>query len=334
MLSRIAESLFWVGRYLERAEDTARILDVQIHQLLEDATNDEQLAAGALLQVMGVDDAETRSADLASVTALLAFDRSQPSSIVSSLIGARENARGIRETISSELWECLNATYVALDQRAAAARAIGPHAFFRFARYVKDRVALAGGIADATMSRDDGWRFLVLGRSLERVDMTARLLSVRLSLPESASDWVTTLRCCSAHEAYLRSYRGAVDPLHATEFLLLDRLSPRSAYLALATAESALTELDPDDNRLGPVDEAHRILGRARAGLEYRRIDDLAAHLPEVLAGLQQACSEATVAVATRFFHHEATQAWRLERPAFASSLGAAGTTAPTRSAS
>jgi len=316
VLSRIAESLFWVGRYLERAEDTARILDVQIHQLLEDATNDEQLASSALLSVMGIVDSDKQELDLGHVTALLAFDTSQPSSIVSSLVGARENARGIRETISSELWECLNATYVGLDQRVATARAIGPHAFFRFAKYVKERVAIAAGIADATMSRDDGWRFLVLGRSLERVDMTARLLSVRLSLPESMSDWVTTLRCCSAHEAYLRTYHGAVDAARATEFLLLDRLFPRSAYFALATAESCLVELDPDHGRLGPDDEARRVLGRGRAALEYRQIGELLDEMPEHLAALQRSCSEASFAVAARFFHRETDLEWRPGVPA------------------
>ena len=322
MLSRIAESLFWVGRYLERAEDTARILDVQIHQLLEGATEDEALASRVLRSVMGVpDDGATDGApeppdlDLSQVTALLAFDTTQPSSIVSSLVGARENARGVRETISSELWECLNATYVALDQRVATARAIGPHAFFRFAKFVKERVALGNGIAEATMSRDDGWHFLVLGRSLERADMTARLLGVRLNLPESTADWVTTLRCCSAHEAYLRTYHGSVDAAHATEFLLLDRLFPRSAYFALATAEDCLSALGTDRGRLASGDEARRILGRARSALEHRQIDELLDELPGHLDRLQHACSQAALAVAERFFHREAELEWRPEVP-------------------
>ena len=332
MLSRIAESLFWVGRYLERAEDTARILDVQIHQLLEGATEDETLASRVLRSVMGVSgdgaaaDGDGAAAsgergdhgpdlDLSQVTALLAFDTTQPSSIVSSLVGARENARGVRETISSELWECLNATYVALDQRVATARAIGPHAFFRFAKFVKERVALGNGIAEATMSRDDGWHFLVLGRSLERADMTARLLGVRLNLPESAADWVTTLRCCSAHEAYLRTYRGSVDAAHATEFLLLDRLFPRSAYFALATAEDCLSALGTDRGRLASGDEARRILGRARSALEHRQIDELLDELPVHLSELQRSCSQATLAVAERFFHREVELEWRPEVP-------------------
>lgn len=294
MLSRIAESLFWVGRYLERAEDTARILDVQIHQLLEDPTSDEALASRVLLSVMGVQGDGEATLSLGMATALLAFDRSQPSSIVSSLVAARENARGVREAISSELWECLNATHVSLGQRVATTKAIGPHAFFRFARFVKERVAIAAGIADATMSRDDGWSFLVLGRSLERVDMTARLLGVRASLASSPADWVTTLRCCSAHEAYLRAQRSAVEGDRVVQFLLLDRLFPRSAYPALTLAESCVAGLDTDHGRLGPSDEARRVLGQARADLEYRRFGDLLEHRPEVLADLELACSAAT----------------------------------------
>ncbi|MGH9121182.1 MAG: alpha-E domain-containing protein, partial [Acidimicrobiales bacterium] len=207
MLSRIAEALYWMGRYMERAEDTARILDVHVHHTLEDAYVDSVRACRAVLQVMGVAAPEA-TLDAASVSRVLAFDRAQASSITSVLIAARENARGVREVISAELWEALNATYNALDAQVSSARNLGTHAFFR---WVKERAAVVSGLADSTMSRDDGWRFLVLGRSVERVDMTARLLSVRFADPGSSPEWVTTLRCCSAHEAYLRTYHRAVD---------------------------------------------------------------------------------------------------------------------------
>ena len=314
MLSRIAESLFWVGRYLERAEGTARLLEVQLHALLEDAPHDERIAPQSLLSVMGIAEPADGPKSLPEVTALLAFSREEPSSIVSSLIGARENARGIRESLSSELWECLNATYVALDQQIVSEFAIGPHGFFQFAQFVKERVAIAAGICDATMSRDDSWRFLVLGKSLERVDMTARLLGARISLPGTTADWATTLRCCSAYEAFLRTYRGAVTAMRSTEFLLLDRLFPRSIYAALATAESCLLELDPEQGRLGSDDEAQRILGRVRAALEYRSILELFRELPHELLSLQAACSDASLAIASRYFQRDATLAWRTEQ--------------------
>jgi uncharacterized alpha-E superfamily protein len=312
VLSRIAEALFWIGRYLERAEDTARMLDVQLARLLDDPTSDEWVAAAELLSVMGVVPAGEQPG-AGEVAAMLAFDRAEPSSIASSLVGARENARAIRETISSELWECLNATYLSLDQRAATAQAIGPRAFFRFARFVKDRVAMAAGIAEGTMSRDDSWRFLVLGRSLERADMTARLLGVRLGMAASVADAVAVLRSCSAFEAYLRSYGASVDPGRVAEFLLIDRLFPRSAYSALSSAESCIAELGPGDTRLGSADEARRILGRTRADLEYRHVRDRLEELPVLLDSLQVACSEASAAVTARFFHRTAAQAWRAE---------------------
>ena len=271
VLSRMAESLFWVGRYLERAEDTARLLDVQIHQLLEEHQGDESEAARILLSVMGVP-VPDEPMSLGQATAVLAFDRDEASSIASSLSSARENARGIREAIASELWECLNATHLGLAQRTVTTQAIGPHAFFRFARFVRDRVAIAGGIVDATMTRDHGWRFLVLGRSLERVDMTARLLAVRTSLARNASDWVTTLRSCSGHEAYLRAHRGNVEGPRVLQFLLLDRLFPRSAWSALVTAEACCSVLDADHGRRGSEDGALRPRpGARRARVPERR---------------------------------------------------------------
>jgi uncharacterized alpha-E superfamily protein len=313
VLSRIAESLFWIGRYLERAEDTARLLDVQIHKLLEDPTDAESIAPATLLSVMGVPAERERALDLGEVTALLAFSPTQASSIVSSLRGARENARGIRESLSSEFWECLNATMVALDARVATAQGIGPHEFFRFSFFVRERVAIAAGIADSTMSRDDGWRFLILGRSLERVDMTARLLAAQLNDPRGVSDWSTTLRACSAYEAYLRTYRGEMSSANVLEFLILDRYFPRSIYFSLSAAEECLGELERRESRSGSGDEAQRIIGRARAVLGYRTVEEILSEVPVHLTSVQEACSEASSAIATHYFQRDATLAWRTD---------------------
>ena len=178
MLARNAESLYWIGRYVERADDTARILDVSVHQLLEDATVDADLAARTLLAVLG------RGGPARRDPGRLVADRAgrllpeQAGSIVSSVSSARENARGAREVVSSEMWECLNATWNALPERQRYARWVGPHAFFS---YVEDRAAMFSGLAASTMSRDDSWRFYLLGRSVERVDMIVRLLLSRVS---------------------------------------------------------------------------------------------------------------------------------------------------------
>lgn len=172
MLSRVAESLYWIGRYVERAEDTSRLLDVHVHTLLEDPWVDEAGASRDVLAVMGIE-VPSGLLDARRTTEWLAFRPGDTSSIVGALAAARENARGVREALSSELWEALNTTFHALPAQEALARRHGPHGFFR---YVRGRAAVVAGLLDGTMPRDDGWRFLVLGRSLERVDMTARLL--------------------------------------------------------------------------------------------------------------------------------------------------------------
>ena len=188
MLSRIAESLFWLGRYVERAEDTARLLDVHYHLLLEDRLVDEASACSALLDVMGLADRASLAwlrAGFCPAHRLLAFEHEYPGSIVRCLEAAWENARGAREAVSSEMWECLNATHEGLPREVETATGQMPHGFFG---WVKERAAIFAGLSESTMSRDESWRFLVLGRSLERVDMTARLLSARYG--ESWARWV------------------------------------------------------------------------------------------------------------------------------------------------
>jgi uncharacterized alpha-E superfamily protein len=310
VLSRIAESLFWIGRYIERAEDTARILDVHIHHLLEAPTVDETRMCRTLLDAMGVE-VEGAVLDARSATELLAFDERNTSSIVASLAAARANARGVSEAISSEMWEALNATYNALPAQAGLGRRVGPYAFFRF---VRERTAIMAGLTDSTMSRDDAWRFLVLGRSLERTDMLARLLVTGLSAAEEGDvDWVILLRSCSAHEAFLRTYSREPDPNLAAEFLVLDRLFPRSIFCALTTAEACLSELAPRSSRAGTQDEARRQLGLVRTSLEFRRIDDLLGDLPTHLRTVQTGCRAASAALATRYFRQTAPIAWTPE---------------------
>jgi uncharacterized alpha-E superfamily protein len=146
--------------------------------------------------------------------------------------------------------------------------------------------------------------------------MTARLLSATLHDAAGPAEWVTTLRCCSAHEAFLRTYQRAVEPDLVAEFLLLDRLFPRSAFHALGEAEECLAELQPGSGRAGVDDEARRILGRARTELEFRRMHELLGDLPTHLRSLQAACSAAGDAVARRFFHQTAVVDWSLETSA------------------
>jgi len=308
MLARIAESLYWIGRYCERAEDTARLLDVHYHVLLEDRTVDEAAACQALLDAMGVpEDALDVEANAAEVTMLLTHDLTYTGSIASSIEAAWENARGAREAISSELWEALNTTHRSMKVRSRATTGRARHELFD---WVKERTAMLAGVADSTMSHDDGWHFLLAGRNLERVDMTTRLLSARYGESWGPPGWTTTLRCCSAYEAYLRTYRRPVDASSAVEFLLLDRLFPRSVFFALTTTERALGALDPRADRTGLNDEARRLVGQMCADLAFVRVDHVVTRLAEYVTWLQDACEGVHGALAARYFRETSAIAW------------------------
>jgi uncharacterized alpha-E superfamily protein len=305
VLSRIAEALFWIGRYVERADDTSRILDTHLQVLLEDSWVDEGVACRSLLSVMGVDDVPA-DVDRHDVVNLLVDDMSSPSSIIGSLGAARENSRRARETVSTEMWQVLNTTWTALP--SVRSNAMSVHDFLT---WVRERAAMVAGVADATMSHDDCWHFIALGRALERADMTARLLAMRAI--EGGPSWTHLMRSCGAYQAFLRTYRGAAGDENAAEFLLLDRLFPRSVFAALTTAETCLEALEPAAGRVGVAEGARRRLGRVRTGLEYRGAVDLLADLPTEMERIQRACSQASDDVAARFFPRGATTAWVTE---------------------
>jgi len=305
MLSRIAESLLWIGRLAERAEDVSRILDVYVHLLLEESALEEATACATLMSVVGVP-AGDEPLDATRMLELLAFDPESP--ICASLSGARENARTVREVISSEMWECLNTTYNTLPAQRSRARRLGPPAFFG---YVRERTALLAGLVDATMSHDDGWRFVVIGRSLERADMTVRALSLDHALGDRPTSTAALLRSCGGWEAFLRTYRGTVTQQSATEFLVLDRLFPRSVFAAVATAERLLGEMETAaPTRIGVDDPALRLLGRLRTALEFARPGEVARTLGDWLADVQRTCSTVSDLIAERYFRMAASNEW------------------------
>jgi uncharacterized alpha-E superfamily protein len=305
VLSRIAEALFWIGRYVERADGTSRILDVHLQVLLEDSWTDEDLSCRSLLSVMGAPPPDG-PVDRNRLVELLVADLDNSSSIIGALAAARENARRARETISAEMWEALNGAWTALP--AVRRQAVSVHGVLT---WVRQRAAMVSGVADATMSHDDCWRFIVLGRSLERADMTARLVATRAIT--GGPSWTHLMRSCGAYQAFLRTYRGASDDVNAAEFLLLDRLFPRSVFAALETAEECLEAIEPSAARVGVADEARRVIGRARTGLEYRGAAELLVDLPGEMQGIQRACSEASNAVSRRYFPRSAATAWTSE---------------------
>lgn len=306
MLSRIAESLYWIGRYVERAEDTSRILDVHLSLLLDDPWAPEDVVCASLLSAMGHE--EAGPVNTADVLDRLAWDRSTPASVLGSLGAARENARRSREIVSSELWESINVTW---HEASRPGRRAHPHAFLT---WVRERSAAFNGTADSTLSRDEAWHFLVLGRSIERADMTARLAAARALAGAVGPSWVTLLQSCGAYQAFLRSARGALDDRRAVEFLLLDPLFPRSLLSALVSAERCLDELGGQQSAgdRGRGGEAHRVLGMIRSELEFAPTAELFDDVYHVMERVQSACSVASDAVARRYFPRGVVTSWKV----------------------
>ncbi|NNG95883.1 alpha-E domain-containing protein [Gordonia araii] len=307
MLARNADSLYWIGRYVERADDMARILDVVVQQLLEDATVDTDSMVRHVMAVLGFDPENDREHTVWSMVDRVAYDRSCPESIVGLVETARENARGAREVISSEMWECLNATYMGLDDAERRARLLGPHAF---ATYIKERAAMFAGLTDATLSHDDGYSYLIVGRSIERVDMTVRLLMSRSAYRRDALSWMSLLVAAGAQDTYVRAYRGAVDTENVVEFMMLDRLFPRSVFHSLRVAERFLAELDKRPDRVGSQSTALTLLGRARSSVEFIGRAEMVRDLPAYLLDMQETCRAVSESIAEEHFHIEPYVSW------------------------
>jgi uncharacterized alpha-E superfamily protein len=309
LLSRLAENLFWTGRYVERADDTARLVDVYVHRMLSDpAVQGNGAAADSrpLFSILGIEPGPEARRDAGAALFSLAYDPQNPSASAGAIVAARAGAGGIREVISSEMWECLNVTAHGLATQRRGAERLGPHVFLRF---VRERAALFFGLADSTMSHDDAWRFLILGRSLERADMTARLLLARVPGPNDMA-WPLLLHACGAYESFIRTHGWAAEPARVAEFLLLDRLFPRSVLHSLVTAEECLEALNPEPVRMGMDDPARRPVGLLRTRLEYADPAQLTEELPELLAALQEACVQACDAITRRYFQYETPVAW------------------------
>lgn len=307
LLSRVAESLFWIGRYVERAEGTARILDVVVHHALEERGVDPYGMGGRLLEVMGVAAGMTDSSrpDLAEVAELLSFGAGVGTSIAGSLEAARDNARAVRHVLPTELWERLNSTWVALAARRTLAQRRGSGAYLG---WVKDQTAAITGLVDTTMSRDQTWLFLTLGRALERADVSARLLG---SLPIddlTESGLVTLLRSCGGHEPYLRQANGVIEREGVVDFLLRDRLFPRSALRSLTVAVECVEQIGGAHAQ--GWDEARGVIGMVRAELEYIPPSALLVRLPQLLSSLHRGCTAASDKIAERYFTHSYATEW------------------------
>ncbi|HEY6336658.1 MAG TPA: alpha-E domain-containing protein [Alphaproteobacteria bacterium] len=255
MLSRAADNLYWMARYMERAENMARILDVAYRMsLLPGDERQQRTQWESAIIIAGCEDAYEAAGgrfDAEGVIGYLALDPANPSSIRSSLQGARENARAMRAQITNEMWESLNSTWIeAHGVDSAALRSRGAREYFD---WVKERSHLFRGVTAGTMQRDDPYRFVRLGGFLERADATARILDVMyhvlLASPADVGgvvdyyQWAAILRSVSAFRAYRKIYRDTITPMRVAELLILRADMPRSLLACITEIERLLTDL-------------------------------------------------------------------------------------------
>jgi len=308
MLARHAEMIFWCGRYLERAEDTARVLDVTYHGLLESPPAEARRSWLELLAVLGLAEeflAKHDEVNARTVSEFLVLDATNPGAIVSAVGLARENARGVRELLSSEFWEAVNTFHLELHARDL--RVDLAQQAYELYGLVRRRCQTVSGVASETMPRDDGWRFLMLGWMLERAEMMCRLLNVRFGEVAAAGELASfpillgVLRSASAAEAYRKVYGAALDPGHIVEYLMLAPNFPRSLLYCLRQAEKDLLRIGAPDDLSRP----QRIIGRLRAELEFCDVQDLLdAGLHAELDRIQQRVREAAEALALQYFRN------------------------------
>ncbi len=284
MLSRLADSLYWMGRYVERAENVARFIDVNLNLMLDMPLDAPRQWRPLVVTTGDFADFERRfgEAGMESAVRFLVTDPENPNSILSCVGKARENARTMREVISSEMWETLNRFHLALRDEAGAA---APEFLAAFCRRVKEFSHLFCGVADATLSHGEAWHFLNLGRLFERADKTTRILDVKyfillpkvedVGTPYDDILWTALLKSASANEMY-RKKHSQIHPSRVAEFLLLDEEFPRAVRHCLIRAEDSLRAVTgtPGGRWVNP---AERLLGRLRSELDYANIWEIIA---------------------------------------------------------
>jgi uncharacterized alpha-E superfamily protein len=304
MLSRVAENLFWMSRYLERAENVARLLDIGLFleldapaQTAADGSSPVEIA----LHILSCHEAfhsNHREYDRNRVLGYLTFDRTNVQSILSMIARARENARGTQESLGVDAWSEVNRLYLYLSgQRAQRKFGASPSAFYSA---IKQACILFDGLVQNTLPRDEIYHFLELGRYLERVNVIGRILHAKCrSHTENASGgdppmqlirWTGLLRSCSAYGAYLRVERDKVEPVGVIRFLVLNPDFPRAIRFCVGRCRESLQEIaggDDDEYR----SEAERLLGRLESELRYIDVGEIFERgLLPFLEGIQTTC--------------------------------------------
>lgn len=294
MLSRVADSLYWMARYLERAEHTARLFDVNLHLMLDQAAPLEDARWRRLLGSLNLPPSEEAPEVLVR---RLSLDAGNRSSIVACIASTRENARQVREQISSEMWEQINRLFLRLQ--GLPLPDTWDAQWYEFYREVKEGIQLFYGITDATLSRNEGWHFLQAGRYLERAIGVTRLLAAHLlPSPEQEPEhekhrrWVELLRSCTAFEAYCRQFTADLRADRIAGFLLLSPDFPHSVHFSAIRMQQAVEALCAELQSRNPA-RIVRLAGRLRASLGFSNIDEvLAGGLSEHLDLVQGMCGQ------------------------------------------
>jgi uncharacterized alpha-E superfamily protein len=283
MLSRTADHLFWMARYTERAENTARMLDVNVQtSMLPQSEHDAEQGWRAMLGISELQQAYDRkhgTLDARCVIDFMVRDPSNPSSIAACLTEARENARAVRGTLTTEVWEIQNQTWLDMQKRLNSG--VLDHDPSQFFDWVKYRSHLSRGVTLGTMLKDDAVHFIRLGTFLERADNTARILDVKFhGAPDSKQGdeqaqrdfyyWAALLRSVSGFEIYRKVYRDIITPARIAELLMLRADMPRSLLACMDEVVQNLHEVRNDLSR-----DTERIAGKLHAELQFGRIDDI-----------------------------------------------------------
>lgn len=312
MLSRVADSIYWLNRYVERAENIARFVDVNQNLLLDSPSGLAQQWQPLIFTTGDLPLFKERYGEITeeNVIQFLTFDRDYPNSILSCLISARENARSVREVISSEMWEQVNFAYLMVKD--AANNKLNRAQLPEFFEEVKMSGHLFAGIMDATMSHGEGWHFGQVGRLLERADKTSRILDVKyfillpsiqdVGTPLDEVQWMALLKSASAYEMYRKRQQHKITPNGVVEFLILDREFPRSIQFCLLQAERSLHQIT--GSPLGTwCNSAERSLGRLRSELDFITIEEIIeTGLHEFLDNLQKRINDTGEKIFETFF--------------------------------
>jgi uncharacterized alpha-E superfamily protein len=303
MLSRVAESLFWTARYVERAEDVTRILDVNFHALLDMQVEDRGQVWAQIVQLLGDEEAFAEHYDeptAVNVSDWVLWHDGNPNAVVNCITLARENARSVREQISSEMWEAINKLFLLVHGANRAAVSRGPRAFFE---ELRNGAHLFQGTADATMTHGEPYEFIRLGLQLERAAKTVRIVGSRYPVavaldeddPARARQLIALLESCSAFEAFVKRHGTLFEPTTIAEELIRSADFPRAVRYCLSSSLDAVSRISVDQG------VPHRILGRLVSELAYGEPEDMSGEAVgqscrRLLAGIYSAADAITKA--------------------------------------